>query len=141
MPRLSIFILMLAISSLGAAQEQTAPRDTYMPLFLMYSGDPSPERLQALRQFLNANNTPKEVIKDTLETVIYKLKTFKTGFAYPVYFSETAISGNACVVADSHHSHVSTHRAHDEPTHFKICVDESPARHEFVSLARQCARA
>ena len=106
MPRLSIFILMLVISSLGAAQEQTAPRDAYMPLFLMYSGDPSPERLQALQQFLDANNTPKEVIKDTLETVIYKLKTFKTGFAYPVYFSDTAISGNACVVADSHHSHV-----------------------------------
>ena len=76
MPRLSIFILMLVISSLGAAQEQTAPRDAYMPLFLMYSGDPSPERLQALQQFLDANNTPKEVIKDTLETVIYKLKTF-----------------------------------------------------------------
>lgn len=104
MQRLSVFLFLLGVIGTAAAQEQTAAHDAYMPLFLMYSGDPSPERLQGLQQFLNANHTPKEVIKDTLDTVIYKLKTFKTGFAYPVYFSETATSGNACVVADSHHS-------------------------------------
>lgn len=104
MQRLGIFIVLFGLGGTVAAQEQIAARDAYMPLFLLYSGDPSPQRLQGLQQFLDANHTPAEVIKDTLDTVIYKLKTFKTGFAYPVYLSETATSGNACVVADSHHS-------------------------------------
>lgn len=33
--------------------------------------------------------------------MVYKLKHFKAGFAYPIYASETANSGNTCVVADS----------------------------------------
>jgi hypothetical protein len=102
--KLSVFLFLLGAIGTASAQQESAADDAYMPLFLMYSGDPSPERLQGLRQFLSANNTPKEVVEDTLDTVIYKLKTFKTGFAYPVYFSETATSGNACVVADSHHA-------------------------------------
>ncbi len=104
MKRLNLFFFLLGAMGAATAQQQTAAVDAYMPLFLLYSGDPSPQRLQGLRQFLTANNTPKEVVEDTLDTVIYKLKTFKTGFAYPVYFSETATSGNACVVADSHHA-------------------------------------
>lgn len=80
-------------------------QDAYTPIFLMYTGEPSPERLQGLRQFLAANNTPKPLIKETEETVIYKLKNYKAGFAYPVFYSEDKSAGNACVVADGHHEH------------------------------------
>lgn len=92
----------------GAVAAAQAQQDAYTPIFLMYSGEPSPERLQGLRQFLAANNMPKQVAKDAVETVIHKLQNFKAGFAYPVYFSENSNSGNACVVADSHHSHVTS---------------------------------
>ena len=74
--------------------------DPYVPLYLMYSGDPSPARLQGLRQFLKSHNASDAVYEDTLDTVVYKLKTYKAGFAYPVYFSETEAAGNACVMAD-----------------------------------------
>lgn len=100
--------MLCGMGGAGAATQPAPPLETgaaYAPIFLMYSGDPSPERLQGLRQFLAANNTPKQVAKDAVETVIYKLKTYKAGFAYPVFFSENSNSGNACVVADSHHSH------------------------------------
>ncbi len=101
--------MLCGMSGAGAAMPPAPALEAggaaYAPIFLMYSGDPSPERLQGLRQFLAANNTPKQVAKDAVETVIYKLKNFKAGFAYPVFFSENSNSGNACVVADSHHSH------------------------------------
>lgn len=96
--------MLCGMSGAGAAT-QLEPLDAYTPIYLMYSGEPSPERLQGLRQFLAANNTPKPIAKDAVDTVIYKLKNFKAGFAYPVFFSDNSNSGNACVVADSHHSH------------------------------------
>jgi len=104
-----IGVAAMLCSMSGLAAETVAPsvapsQEAYTPIFLMYSGEPSSERLQGLRQFLLANNTPKQLTNDTLETVIHKLKTFKTGFAYPVFFSDNSNSGNACVVADSHHN-------------------------------------
>ena len=113
--------VVLGASGAGAA-DQAAARDAYAPLFLLYSGDPSPERLQGLRQFLQAENLPKEVIQDTIDTVVYKLKTFKAGFAYPVYASETATTGNTCVVADSHYN---------TPTQ-AIALMTSPRIHQYV---------
>lgn len=104
--RLYIAILFAALihsSAYSASDTSVAPvvaDEHYSPLFLMYSGEPSPARLQGLRQFLKANNASNEVSQDTLDTVVYKLKNFKAGFAYPVYFSESATAGNACVVAD-----------------------------------------
>jgi hypothetical protein len=97
----------------GAAQaEPRAPApsagDAYLPLFVMYSGTPAPEQLLALRQFLATHDVPREVIRDTVQTVVYKLKTFKAGFAYPVFRDDTSTSGHACVVADSRH---------DDPAH------------------------
>lgn len=104
---LNSLALIAAIHSGGAqAQDFVAltptPDDSYTPLFLMYSGDPSPAKLQGLQQFLKANNASQEVAQDTLESVVFKLKNYKAGFAYPIYFSETAKTGNACVVADGH---------------------------------------
>jgi len=75
----------------------------YLPLFVMYSGNPAPQQLQALRQFLATNEVPGEVIRDTLETVVYKLNTFRAGFAYPVFRDDVSTSGHACVVADNRH--------------------------------------
>ena len=98
-------LIVLLGSSSAYAATQTEPQDTYTPIFLMYSGEPSAERMQGLGQFLVANNTPQQVAKDAMDTVIYKLKMFKAGFAYPIFFSEDSSSGNACVVADSHFSH------------------------------------
>lgn len=94
--------LLLGAGGVLAAEAPTAAQDAYSPIFLLYSGEPSPARLQGLRQFLQSNNASKELIKDTVDTVVYKLKQFKAGFAYPVYASETATTGNTCVVADSH---------------------------------------
>jgi hypothetical protein len=98
---ISVVAMLCGMSGAAAA---TQPQEPYTPIFLMYSGEPSPERLQGLRQFLAANNTPQQVAKDAVESVIYKLKTYKAGFAYPVYFSEDSKVGNACVVADSHYT-------------------------------------
>lgn len=100
---MSIWAMLWSMGSVAAAVEQ-APQEAYTPIFLMYSGEPSSERLQGLKQFLAANNTPKHIAKDTVETVMHKLKTYKAGFAFPVYFSEGSKAGNACVVADSHHT-------------------------------------
>ena len=101
-----IGVVSLLVGVNGAVAATVAiPEEGYTPIFLMYSGEPSFERLQGLRQFLAANNTPKQVAKETVESVIYKLRTFKAGFAYPVFFSENSNVGNACVVADSHYSH------------------------------------
>ncbi|MDP1682002.1 MAG: hypothetical protein Q8L39_09545, partial [Burkholderiales bacterium] len=94
--------LLLGASGVLAAETPLAGQDAYSPIFLLYSGDPTPARLQGLRQFLQSTNASKELIKDTVDTVVYKLKHFKAGFAYPVYASETATTGNTCVVADSH---------------------------------------
>lgn len=92
----------------GAAQADAgstaeAPADPYLPLFVMYSGNPGPQQLQALRQFLASRQVPGDAIRDALETVVYKLKTFKAGFAYPVFRDETSVSGHACIIADSRH--------------------------------------
>ena len=92
------------LACIGSAQAAAEPQEAYAPIFLMYSGEPSFERLQGLRQFLVANNAPPQVAQDAVESVIYKLKMFKTGFSYPIFFSEDSNSGNACVVADSHYS-------------------------------------
>ncbi|MDP1680344.1 MAG: hypothetical protein Q8L39_01020 [Burkholderiales bacterium] len=94
--------LLLGASGVLAAEPPLARQEAYSPIFLLYSGDPTPARLQGLRQFLQSTNASKELIKDTVDTVVYKLKHFKAGFAYPVYASETATTGNTCVVADSH---------------------------------------
>lgn len=99
---ISALLVFLGGAQTAAANESDA---AYAPIFLMYSGEPSHERLQGLRQFLTANNIPKHVAKDAVDTVIYKLKKFKAGFAYPIFFSENSNQGNACVVADSHYSH------------------------------------
>lgn len=93
--------LLLSAGGVLAAEAPSA-QEAYSPIFLLYSGDPTPARLQGLQQFLQSKNVPKELIKDTVDTVVYKLKHFKAGFAYPVYASETATTGNTCVVADSH---------------------------------------
>lgn len=113
---------MLYGMSAVAAPPQPETADAYAPIFLMYSGEPSPERMQALRQFLAANNTPKQVAKEAVDTVTYKLKMFKAGFAYPVFFSDHSSEGNACVVADSHHSHTTP----------AITLLTNPRIHRFV---------
>ena len=109
---------------LGGAQTAAAieSETAYAPIFLMYSGEPSLERLQGLRQFLSANNMPKHVAKDAVDSVIYKLNKFKAGFAYPIFFSENSNQGNACVVADSHYSH-------DEPA---IALMTNERIHRYV---------
>lgn len=94
--------LLLGASGVLAAEAPIDAQEAYSPIFLLYSGDPTPARLQGLQQFLQSKNASKEAIKDTVDTVVYKLKHFKAGFAYPVYASETATTGNSCVVADSH---------------------------------------
>lgn len=99
---IGLVAMLLGASGVSSAETPAAAQEAYSPIFLLYSGDPTPARLQGLRQFLQSNNASKEVIKDTVDTVIYKLKHFKAGFAYPVYASETATTGNTCVVADSH---------------------------------------
>ncbi len=109
-PRLAwVFASALAaVLACGAVQaDPGAPApggaDPYLPLFVMYSGTPAPEQLLALRQFLATRDVPREVIRDTVQSVVYKLKTFEAGFAYPVFRDETSTSGHACVVADSRH--------------------------------------
>ena len=97
---------------LGGAPAQADPlpgagAEPYLPLFVMYSGSAAPQQLQVLRQFLDSNQVPGEVIQDALETVAYKLKTFNAGFAYPIFRDETSASGQTCVVADSHHGELS----------------------------------
>lgn len=102
----SILIGCMAALLSGGASGQDLP-DTakgYTPIFMLYTGDPSPERLAGLRQFLKVNQVSQTVTAETLEVVAYKLRHFKTGFAYPIYTSETATAGNACVVADSRHN-------------------------------------
>jgi len=94
--------LFLGASGVWAAEAPIGSPDAYSPIFLLYSGESSPERMQGLKQFLQSENASKEQIQDTVDTVVYKLKHFKAGFAYPIYASETATSGNSCVVADSH---------------------------------------
>ena len=101
---LGMAAMLYGMSGANAATP-TEASEAYAPIFLMYTGDASPARLQGLRQFLAAQNTPKQLMQETEETVIYKLKTFKAGFAYPVFYSEDKNSGNACVVADGHHEH------------------------------------
>ena len=81
----------------------SVPAD-YLPLFVMYSGTPHPRQLQDLKEFLLSSQVPGDTVKDTLETVVFKLNTFKAGFAYPVFRDEFSTSGNACVVADSRHA-------------------------------------
>jgi hypothetical protein len=95
--------LMAALLSGGAGAQDIADAG-YMPMYMLYTGDPSPARLAGLRQFLERNQMPQAVTSETLDIVAYKLRQFKTGFAYPVYSSETATEGNACVVADNHHN-------------------------------------
>lgn len=92
--------------------ETPAERGTepYLPLFVMYSGSPSAQQLQVLQQFLVSNQLSGEVIQDALQTVAHKLKTFKSGFAYPVFRNDTAASGHTCVVADSRHGDVAEAR-------------------------------
>lgn len=99
---ISFVALLLGTSGVLAAEDPIAAQETYSPIFLLYSGDPTPAHLQGLQQFLQSKNASKELIQDTVDTVVYKLKHFKAGFAYPVYASETATTGNTCVVADSH---------------------------------------
>ncbi len=94
--------LLLGTGGVLAVEPTIDAKDTYFPLYLMYSGEPTPERLQGLQQFLKSKDASKELIKDTVDTVVYKLKQHKAGFAYPVYASETSTSGNSCVIADSH---------------------------------------
>ena len=94
--------LILGASGVWASEVPMPSPETYSPIFLLYSGDSSPERLHGLKQFLQSENASKKLIKDTVDTVVYKLKHFKAGFAYPVYGSETSTTGNSCVVADSH---------------------------------------
>ena len=94
--------LLLGASGVWAVDASIDAAEAYSPIFLLYSGDPSPARLQGLKQFLQSENASKEQIKDTVDTVVYKLKHYKAGFAYPIYASETATTGNSCVVADSH---------------------------------------
>ena len=115
-------VVLIFGSSAALAASPSAPEEGYTPIFLMYSGEPSFERLQGLRQFLAANNTPKHIAKEAVESVIYKLKNFKAGFAYPVFFSENSSVGNACVVADSHYSH-------DEPA---IALMTNQRIHQYV---------
>jgi hypothetical protein len=88
------------------AQAESSPEpsaEPYLPLFVMYSGSPSAQQLQVLQQFLASNQLSGEVIQDALQTVAHKLKTFKSGFAYPVFRDDTATSGHTCVVADNRH--------------------------------------
>lgn len=92
---------------LSPVRAEVAPeqrQDAYVPLFVMYSGSASPQQMQVLRQFLASNELSGDVIRDTLETVAYKLGAFKTGFAYPVFRDETSTSGHTCVVADNRHA-------------------------------------
>ncbi len=119
---LNCIIAMLCCMGGAVAAEKPAAQEAYTPIFLMYSGEPSAERLQGLRQFLAANNTPKHIVADTLESVIHKLNTYKAGFAFPVFFSENSKVGNACVVADSHHSL-------KDPV---ITLMTNPSIHQFV---------
>lgn len=103
--RAYIGVLAYLVGASGVfAADTPAALEEYSPIFMLYSGEPTPARLQGLRQFLQAKNAPKEAIKDSVDSVIYKLKHFKAGFAYPIYASETATTGNSCVVADSHMS-------------------------------------
>jgi len=98
-----IGLVALLLSASGVLAAEAPPvQESYSPIFLLYSGDPTPARLQGLQQFLQSKNASKELIKDTVDSVVYKLKHHKAGFAYPVYASETATTGNSCVVADSH---------------------------------------
>jgi hypothetical protein len=99
-------IVMAAASPVRAESAADAPTGSYLPLFVMYSGSPSTASLQYLREFLRANQMPDEVVDDAVETVVYKLKAFKTGFAYPIFRSETSVAGNTCVVTDSRHEHI-----------------------------------
>lgn len=92
----------LGAGGVFAAEPPVAAQDAYSPIYLMYSGEPTPERLEGLQQFLKSKDASRELIKDTVDTVVYKLQHHKAGFAYPVYASETGTTGNSCVVADSH---------------------------------------
>lgn len=101
--------LSVACAEIAPEQRQEDPysgqqKDAYVPLFVMYSGSASPQKMQVLRQFLASNEISGEVIRDTLETVAYKMGAFKTGFAYPVFRDETSTSGHTCVVADNRHA-------------------------------------
>jgi hypothetical protein len=82
--------------------------DSYTPILLFYSGDPTPQHMQWVKDFLKSNKASKEVINETLETVVYKLNNFKTGFAHPVYLSPESNMGNMCIVADGHFSEFET---------------------------------
>lgn len=98
------FGILLTTSAARAGSGGAVDREPYVPLFVMYSGGASPEQLTALKQFLAKNAVPGEAIEDALETVVFKLQTFKAGFAYPVFHDDRSTAGNACVVADSRHA-------------------------------------
>lgn len=66
------------------------------------SGEPTPEKLAAVRKFLEASPATPEAIEENLKTVAYKLQTFKTGFAQPVFGKLDSAEGNVCVVAVGH---------------------------------------
>ncbi len=92
-----------ALLASGPTAAEGPRAEQYTPIYLMYSGTPSTAQLADLREFLEAQAAPAPVVRDTIETVVYKLAKFKAGFAYPVYVSEHGKTGNACVVAESDH--------------------------------------
>ena len=96
-------VLALSASLSWAQPDQAEPAETYLPLFVMYSGSATPQQMQVLRQFFASNKLPNDVIAEALETVGHKLNAFKAGFAFPVFRDETSTSGHTCVVAGNHH--------------------------------------
>ena len=86
----------------GAQSASTYSKGGYTPILLFYSGEPTPQHMQWVKDFLKSNKASKQVINETLETVVYKLNNFKTGFAHPVYLSPESKTGNMCIVADGH---------------------------------------
>lgn len=95
-----------AVLTSAQAAEPHGGDGGYAPIFMMYTGEASVARLSGLKQFLDATNAPPAVAQDTVDAVLYKLRNFKAGFAYPIYMSETGRKGNACVVADGQHDEV-----------------------------------
>ena len=93
--------LLLGASGVLAAEAPIDAQEAYSPIFLLYSGDPTPARLQGLQQFLQSKTHPRK--RSKTRSIPWSTNShFKAGFAYPVYASETATTGNSCVVADSH---------------------------------------
>lgn len=72
------------------------------PILWIDSGDATPEKLAAVRKFLEASRATPEAVEENLKTVAYKLENFKTGFAQPVFGKLDSADGNVCVVAVGH---------------------------------------